>query len=124
MKTKQRPPTEIADEQEMLAQSCADEGDQESAAENMEIARAIRGLLKEVATLSEREQKLYNALKRISQYAPPDNMRKHSEKAFGLDPDECIEMAYENVIAEAKAATKGMRRPKSNTHSTERVATP
>jgi hypothetical protein len=96
----------------MLAQSCADVGDQESAAGNMEIARAIRGLLKEVATLSARGQKLYNALKRISQYASPDYMHRNSVRDYGLDAAESIEMAYENVIGEAKIAIKGMRRPK------------
>ena len=49
----------------------------------------------------EREQKLYDALKRIASYTPPEN----------LDGDEAIEMAYENVIQEAKNATRGMRRP-------------
>jgi hypothetical protein len=58
-----------------------------------------------------REQRLYDTLKRISQYAPPDYMRRHSEKQFGLEPSESIEMAYENVIAEAKRAIHRMRRP-------------
>lgn len=59
----------------------------------------------------EREQKLYDALKRIAAYAPPENLRKHSERVYGLEGDEAIEMAYENVIQEAKNAIKGMRRP-------------
>ena len=59
----------------------------------------------------EREQKLYDALKRISSYTPPEKLRKTSGRVYGLDGDEAIEMAYENVIQEAKIALRGMRRP-------------
>lgn len=58
-----------------------------------------------------REQKLYDALKRITMYDNPDRLRKRAERDYGLEPDEVIEMAYENVLAEAKTAIKGMRRP-------------
>lgn len=57
------------------------------------------------------DQKLYDALLRISRYTPPAKLRKSAEREYGLDPDEAIEMAYENVIAEAKAAIKGVRMP-------------
>jgi hypothetical protein len=60
---------------------------------------------------SSREQKLYDALKRITQYQQPERLRRDAEKLYGLG-EEAIEMAYENVIAEASAAIKGMRRPK------------
>lgn len=59
-------------------------------------------------------QKLYDALKRITQYDQPERIRKLAEKAggyMGLDADEAIEMAYENVIQEARSAIRGMRRP-------------
>lgn len=59
----------------------------------------------------DRERKLYDALKRITMYYPPDQLRKRALKEYGLDATEAIEMAYENVLAEAKAALKGMRRP-------------
>lgn len=59
----------------------------------------------------ERQQKLFDALKRISSYTPPEKLRKTSERAYGLESSEAIEMAYENVIQEAKNAIKGMRRP-------------
>ncbi len=62
-------------------------------------------------TTNEREQKMYAALKRITQYYPPERLRKRAERNYGLDPDECIEMAYENVLMEAKKAIKGMRKP-------------
>lgn len=57
------------------------------------------------------ERKLLEALKRISQYDHPDKLRKRSERDYGLDAGEAIEMAYENVIAEAKNAVRGVRLP-------------
>ena len=36
-----------------------------------------------------------------------------TEKEYGLDADEAIEYAYDNVILDAKRAIKGKRRPKS-----------
>lgn len=62
--------------------------------------------------MSEREQKLYDALKRITQYDMPDRLRRRAERDYGLDGDEAIEMAYENVLIEAKKAIAGMRRTK------------
>lgn len=59
----------------------------------------------------EREQKLYDALKRIGSYTPPEKLRRTSERTYGLEGDEAIEMAYENVIQEAKNALRGMKRP-------------
>jgi hypothetical protein len=59
-----------------------------------------------------RERALFDALKRISAYMPPDKLRKQAEKKYGLEPEEAIEMAYENVLQEATASIKGMRRPK------------
>jgi len=59
-----------------------------------------------------REQRLYDALKRITAYSSPDKLRKTSQKTYGLEPEEAIEAAYENVLEEARAAIKGMRRPK------------
>lgn len=58
------------------------------------------------------EQQLYDALKRITAYMPPEKLEKVCEKRYGLERDEAIEMAYENVLEEAKQAIKGMRRPK------------
>ena len=58
-----------------------------------------------------KEQRLYDALKRITAYMPPDKLAKQSEKRYGLEPAEAIEMAYDNVLTEARNAIKGMRRP-------------
>ena len=55
------------------------------------------------------EIRLHAALKRIASYQSPDSLRRHSERDYGCDPEEAIEMAYENVINEAKAAIKGVR---------------
>lgn len=58
-----------------------------------------------------REQRLYDALKRIAQYQDPDRLRRTSKAQLGLEGNEAIEYAYENVLSEAKFAIKGMRRP-------------
>lgn len=68
--------------------------------------------MSDVAKKPTREQRLYDALKRISAYQSPDRLRQTHWRQWGLDrADEAIEYAYENVLAEAKAAIKGMRRP-------------
>ncbi len=55
-------------------------------------------------------QKLYDALKLIASYDPPERVKKDAE-SFGLGESEAVEMAYENLIQEAKSAIRGMRRP-------------
>ena len=56
--------------------------------------------------------RLYDALRRIASYDSPEKLRRNSWRAYGLDdPSEAIEFAYENVLAETKAAIRGMRRP-------------
>lgn len=63
--------------------------------------------------MSATEIRYYEALKRIAGYTPPDKMRRDNERGrgYGLDAGEEIEMAYENVIQEAKNAIHGRRRP-------------
>lgn len=51
------------------------------------------------------------ALQRITMYDAPEKLRKRSERDYGLCGDEAIEMAYENVLNEARMAIKGKRRP-------------
>lgn len=59
-----------------------------------------------------REQHMYDALRRIArQYQTPAELRRHSERQYGVPYEEALEMAYENIQAEAAAAIKGMRRP-------------
>jgi hypothetical protein len=59
----------------------------------------------------QREQRLYDALRRIAKYTSPDELRRVSEHKYGLDGDEAIEAAYENVLNEARSAIKVLRRP-------------
>lgn len=56
-------------------------------------------------------QRLYDALKRISSYDNPERLRKRAERDYGLDAHEAIEMAYDNVLNEARVAIKGLKRP-------------
>lgn len=59
---------------------------------------------------TELEFRLLRALRRIAAYQPPETIRRRSRKDWGLDdPAEALEMAYENVLAEAKAAIRGVR---------------
>jgi hypothetical protein len=58
------------------------------------------------------ELRYYDALKRITQYQTVDQLRRHSEKHWGVCFEEALEMAYENVIEEARIAIRGKRRPK------------
>lgn len=69
--------------------------------------------------MSGAEERFHTALVRISNYLPPEKLRKQSEKRYGLDADEAIEMAYENVINEAKQALKGYRKPRRATSGKE-----
>jgi hypothetical protein len=62
-------------------------------------------------TAEQKILKLYNALKRISAYASPERLHRCAEKEYGVRGSEAIEMAYENVIAEAKDALRGFRLP-------------
>lgn len=41
-------------------------------------------------------------LRRISEYSSPDELRNDAADEYGLDYEEALEMAYENVIREAK----------------------
>lgn len=55
------------------------------------------------------EARFATALRRITAYMTPNQLRRESEKKYGLDFTEALEMAYENVRDEAKAALKGYR---------------
>lgn len=56
--------------------------------------------------------RLYNALKRISKYELPERLQRQAEKEYGLSYEEVLEMAYDNVLIEAKNALIGTRKPK------------
>lgn len=57
------------------------------------------------------EFKLYASLRRITGYQSVESLRRYSEKDYGLSTNEALEMAYENVIGEARNGLKGVRRP-------------
>lgn len=62
----------------------------------------------------EQQQRMYDTLKRISKgYMTPDQLRRQARRAetnYGFEYEEALEMAYENIQAEAAAAIKGLRR--------------
>jgi len=57
----------------------------------------------------ENYNKMRNALIEITKYQTPDKLRRDSEKDWGVDFEEAIEMAYENIQGIAKYAVKGIR---------------
>ena len=55
--------------------------------------------------------RMRSTLKRIaSDYQTPEQLRRKSEKQYGLSADEAIEFAYENIQQEAKNAVAGVRK--------------
>lgn len=56
--------------------------------------------------------RLYDALRVITKYQTPDQLRRRSEKMYGLSYEEALEYAYENVQQTAKDAIRGVRLPK------------
>lgn len=58
------------------------------------------------------EQRYFDALKRITVYHSVEQLRRKSEKDYGLNWTEALEYAYQNVIDEARQAVRGRRRPK------------
>lgn len=55
--------------------------------------------------------KMLETLIRISKhYQTSDQIRRDSEKDYGLSFDEAIEYAYDNIQSDAKYACKGVRR--------------
>lgn len=63
-------------------------------------------------TIAEKAQRYFDALKRIASYDSPEKLSRNSEREYGLDAAQAIEMAYDNVRQEAKAAIAGQRRPR------------
>lgn len=53
---------------------------------------------------------LYALQKIAKAYQTPSQLKKDSEKQYGLDYEEALEMAYENMQAEAKQAVKGVKK--------------
>lgn len=55
------------------------------------------------------EVRLFAALKRITQYDAPEKLRRRAERDYGVGPEDAVEMAYENVLSDAKGAIHGVR---------------
>jgi hypothetical protein len=56
------------------------------------------------------EIKLYDALRAIAKgYQTPAQLRRNSVREYGLEYDEAIEYAYENIQLIAARAIKGVR---------------
>ncbi|WP_186198018.1 hypothetical protein [Burkholderia gladioli] len=63
--------------------------------------------------MTDLELRLYTALKLIAKaYQTPAQIRRTSEKKYGLQYEEALEYAYENIQQEARNAIKGVRVPK------------
>lgn len=56
--------------------------------------------------------RLYATLRVIAKYQTPEQLRRRCEKMYGLDYEEALGYAYENIQQTAKDAIKGIRLPK------------
>ena len=54
--------------------------------------------------------RMLSALREIAKYQSPEHIEKNSFKDWGLDADEALAMAYENIQEAARFAVKGVRR--------------
>lgn len=53
---------------------------------------------------------MLSILKKISkEYQSPSQLRRGSEKQYGLEYEEALEMSYENIQSEAAFACKGVK---------------
>jgi hypothetical protein len=61
----------------------------------------------------QRYLQLYTALQKIAkEFLTAEELHRRSEKLYGLPYHEALEMAYDNMQNTAKAALRGIRRPK------------
>lgn len=61
----------------------------------------------------DQKRRMYDALKRIARgYQSADQLRRNSERQYGLDYTEALEYAYENMQQDARNAIAGLRRPR------------
>ena len=64
--------------------------------------------------MTERQKTQFNYMRGIlvrigKKYASPDKLRRTAESEYGLRFDEALEMSYENIQEEARAAVKGVK---------------
>jgi hypothetical protein len=65
----------------------------------------------QIERISQDYAQMYAALYRISKYMRPDQLRRKGEKLYGLSGEEAVEMAYENILQEAKDGMRAVRKP-------------
>lgn len=64
--------------------------------------------------MSDHAQRLYDALHKIAkEYMTPGELRRVNDAEYGLDYEEALVMACENMQEDAQQAIQGMRRPKT-----------
>jgi len=61
--------------------------------------------------ISQDYAQMYSVLARISRFMSIKSLRSNAEQHYGLEPNEAIELAYENVISEAKLGLRRVRKP-------------
>jgi hypothetical protein len=72
-----------------------------------------KGMIDRKPKKQSNEQHYYDVLKHIAKnYQTSEQLRRTAEKDYGLDAEEAIEYAYDNVRWDAERAIKGKRRPK------------
>lgn len=67
---------------------------------------------KKTITEKQHEQfnKMLDTLQKIAKYyQSPNQLRRASEKDYGLDFEEALEMSYDNIQEDAKKAIKGVK---------------
>jgi hypothetical protein len=70
----------------------------------------LKSEAKAIAKLRAEHAHMKQAMRRIAAYTPPNKLRRIAEKKYGLPEEEAVEMAYDNVLEEAKS---GLRFPKA-----------
>lgn len=64
------------------------------------------------------------ALQRIIAYDSPERLRRVCEKEYGCEFEEALQMAYENIQAEAAAALRGWRRTSTGAKKSVEIVAP
>lgn len=64
---------------------------------------------------------MYAFLRRIAAYMTPQQLEKRSDNLYGLPYEEALEMAYDNVLQEAKTALKSVHKPFVPIESAEEI---
>lgn len=72
-------------------------------------APLTRAEAKAIEKLRAEHAHMKTALRRIAAYTERSKLCRQAEKKYGLSEEEVVEMAYDNVLEEAKA---GLRFPK------------